>query len=88
MEAKKTRYLEKEEVITWAKSCWEIKTRHDQRIGNGGCDFESCFGGAMGTKAQAEWAPGRLEGKKRSSQYGQFFQELVLERGAEMGESF
>lgn len=29
MEAKRRRHLE-EEVVTWAESCWESKTRHGQ----------------------------------------------------------
>ena len=77
-------------MVTWAKAAGRSRRLggHDQRIGNRGCEFDSCFGRVMGTKAQAEWAAGRLEGKKRSSQYGQLFQEVVLGRGAEMGESF
>lgn len=65
MEAKRRRHLEREGVVTWAENCREIKTRHDQGVGNRGCcDLESCFGGVMGTEAQVEWAPGRMEGKE------------------------
>lgn len=60
-----------EGVVTWAESsCW-IKTRQDWGIGNrevvGG--LESCFESMMGTEAQMQWAPGRMEGKKWSSKY-------------------